>query len=514
MFLELGYLLWTLVDRPAHIGPEMDSVLRAELQYDEEDQHEDEGQIGTSYREINPDYQKTYPDFDYIKSLPLQNPAVSKTYGDPNDETVLKWYLEGNKGPHESVRTSGNRTFRKATASHTAGDVASSSSPRQAEYIYSKWAARALSPYTGKSSDHYTEFRFEELSGRLLLNKRKEKKEIKEKWNTLRQTPILSNKLEFPPILIPSCGRASSGLFDLSDAMEGRSNYVEIVIIREKEESEYLRYLMSNDNIDVFVMDRSTPDTVGAARWTAKRLAENITNCGLWGKFCLVMDDNIISWKAVTLINDPYPPFEEEEPSDERSKRTDISLLRLMNYCSKENIEKHELDKFSIIGFSMGSHKNINNMRIAFGRQHLFAAIFLNMKRLNNIDYNKLAWAMEDIDFNKKTHDGRGVLVKCRRFLAQKKKLNHGGVVADLLEPFTAKKNEWKEKLLNRQFDERQEMISFHSWCLERYRTITENDTITEKLIKNINRIMIESLPFDDRISKLVELIEKIEINL
>ena len=140
-----------------------------------------------------------------------------------------------------------------------------------------------------------------------------------------------------------------------------------------------------------------------------------MTGKGCWSKFCLVMDDDILYWKAITLINDPHPPCEDVEASDERSQRTDISLLKVMEYCSNENIKKYQLDKFSIIGFSVGGHKGADRQRLAFGRQHVFAATFLNVNRLCRVDYNVEQMAMEDIDFNKRTNSDGGVLVKCRR---------------------------------------------------------------------------------------------------
>jgi len=308
----------------------------------------------------------------------------------------------------------------------------------------------------------------------------------------------------------------------------------EIVIIRQNEEREYLEYLLTDDNIDIFVMDGSTLHTVGAARWTAKKLAEIITEKGCWSKFCLVMDDDILYWRAVTLINDPHRPFEDVEASDERSQRTDISLLRVMEYCSKENIKKHDLHKFSIIGFSVGGHKGDNRLRLAFGRQHVFAATFLNIDKLSRVeglDYNMKQVAMEDIDFNKKTEGGGGVLVKCRRFKAGvDRTIKEGGVAVEVRQSSARKTqtksleltvfrlgwfkpfHEWKTftwEWMNEDGFEDNAEFYFYEWITERHRKGEEK---SKSLANKMTRIFSDdSLGFTERFEKLLTLLENTE---
>ena len=63
------------------------------------------------------------------------------------------------------------------------------------------------------------------------------------------------------------------------------------------------------------------------------------------------------------------------------------------------------------------------------------AAVLLNLGKSKGIEYNPKAWAMEDIDFNLRTdelsskHHDQGVIVKCLRFVASKKRIGEGGVV-------------------------------------------------------------------------------------
>ena len=89
---------------------------------------------------------------------------------------------------------------------------------------------------------------------------------------------------------------------------------------------------------------------------------------------------------------------------------------------------------FSIIGFSLTKRK-IKSRINAFGRSHVFGAVILNLAKLTSVDYNKIAWAMEDIDFNLKTNElsttdtNNGLIVKCMRYVGSKKKIKGGGVV-------------------------------------------------------------------------------------
>ena len=531
VFLQLGYELWRLVGRPEHTSPQISNFLfesAEEIEVEKSDDDEIHDEI-RELREIDSKYQEEYPNFDFIKTLPFfKKLQISKKYGDPNDEEILNLYRSGNRPRSESDM----EMVRKADATPQL------TLPRRTK-ILTKFPSRTLTKAVNIDKENLNQIReerFEKKSipmeefpgGYLLLNR-----ETKDhKWRFLREFPNISRKLAYPPILVPSCGRQSSGLFDLRAAMEGRTNYVEIVIIRQNEEREYLEHLLSDNNIDIFVMDGSTPHTVGAARWTAKKLAEIITNKGCSSKFCLVMDDDILYWRAVTLINDPHPPFDDLEPSDERSQRTDISLLKVMEYCSNDNIKKHQLHKFSIIGFSIGGHKGDDRLRLAFGRQHVFAAIFLNINKLCRVDYNKEQMAMEDVDFNLRTDSDGGVLVKCRRFKAGvDRTIKEGGVTVEVrkssarknktkslgqkmlqlgwLKPFLAWKTKWREKMLDVNLEEKKELPEFFEWITDIHR---KEDDQSSSLANEMNRIFIdEDLNFSERIERIIKRIENKE---
>ena len=203
--------------------------------------------------------------------------------------------------------------------------------------------------------------------------------------------------------------------------MEG-ATYVQIVAIREEEKDAYLKVALAHCDLDVFVIkERHCPfKTIGQARHALKMLGERITLRREWIFMC---DDNISHWSGVTLINDPCPMFG-KEPSEE-SQLTDISLYKILSHFSSKSFK--EAAKFSILGFSMFSKRQIRKKRSAYARAHVFAAVLLNLKKLTKVNYNKRAWAMEDIAFNRSTNElssfnpDDGVIVQARRYVAYKK---------------------------------------------------------------------------------------------
>ena len=221
---------------------------------------------------------------------------------------------------------------------------------------------------------------------------------------------------------MPSSGRADCALLDIRQAMEG-ATYVQIVAVREEEEDAYLKVALAHADLDVFVIkERNCPyKTIGQARHALKMLGERITRGTGWIFMC---DDNISHWSGVTLINDPCPMFH-KEPSHEESQLSDISLYKILTHFSSKSFK--EASKFSIVGFSMFSKRQIRKKRSAYARAHVFAAVLLNLKKLTKVNYNRRAWAMEDIAFNRSTNElsssnpDDGVIVQARRYVAYKK---------------------------------------------------------------------------------------------
>ena len=92
------------------------------------------------------------------------------------------------------------------------------------------------------------------------------------------------------------------------------------------------------------------------------------------------------------------------------------------------------MTQFSAFGFSINYDKMENQKKHAYSRQYVSAAFsILNLRKLYGIHYLKQMCAMEDIEFLNKVNSNsdpfpkeRGLIVKCKRFVAVKKRMNHG----------------------------------------------------------------------------------------
>ena len=393
----------------------------------------------------------TYPDFNAMKMLTLEKCQISSRYGNPNDENVRHHYLvQGNQYPHPDALQDAKNTLMKRkdrfelqdktdgkhrNVGMKQADKVTISTARVNTQFSSKAIKRTVESFSSSgfaSMNDYKRFSITHL-GVLYLRK---SERLALKWDIPNETSVrtrssaqttIANQIRLPPILIPSYGRSRTALLDLSDAMERNEGYVEIVIVRHEEQEEYLRTAFLHPALDVFVMKRNGHNTIGEARMVAKKLGEQITT-GKNMEFVFLLDDNIINWQGVTLINDPCPMFG-LEVSHLRSQRSDISLLKVLKHFTCKAMEN-----FNIIGFSLET-RGITKRKVAYGRKHVMAAVLLNLQKSKGIEYNPKAWAMEDIDFNLRTNmqslsdRDQGVIVKCQRFVATKKKLHEGGVV-------------------------------------------------------------------------------------
>ena len=455
VFLHLALLLWRAAGKPQYTSPTCEDapIVEIELATSED---EEEGTAEEPNTLMN---MEAFPDFNVMKDLKLEKCSVSSRYGDPNDERVRNHYLvEGNTYPFPDALRGGRNTLMKraenAVAKH-GSDRAEKESENGDRHqgtttINRVIQIKATNPFCSKpikgeileagmrNMEHLTRItdeKYERIAiadlGTLYLRKIK----LASKWN-FSQTGRVSfarvkSEIKLPPILIPSSGRPKTALLDLTDAMESKEGFIEIVVVREEEQYEYLQTALLHPALDVFVMNASNYNTVGEARMVSKKLGEQITD-GTEMKHLFILDDNIRFWNGITLINDPCSLFG-VEANHLRSQRTDISLFSLLNHFSSNNFDR--VKNFNILGFSIGTHKGINKRRLAYGRKHVAAAVLINLHKSKGIHYNRKAWAMEDIDFNMKTNDlssrdpYEGVIVKCLRFVAFKEKLQEGGVV-------------------------------------------------------------------------------------
>ena len=428
VFLYLWYLLWKHLGKPQHTGPQFEGIQPVDV----EELLEEEESIDSDVEEETTNVRlfERYPNFEHIKAQTLKKPCVSKTYGDPNDAEILKYYQVGSRKLHPSVANSGNRVMKRLGADD---DQTRKSTVK----VFNKFISRSLqigsfdrSMYNGG----YTLIDDHEMVGKLFIHRshfhRFWKKEYTEGF------PSLVTDLLYPPIIIPSRGRWSSGLLDLELAMEKNENYIQIVVIYEDEAEQYQQHFANYPKICFFVISKDFHQAcVGCSRHAAKLLAHKITR-NLKNKFAFFMDDNILCWDGITLKGDPDPQFEIEALGD-RSQRTHISLFQIMEYFKElRNPDKCSLGKFSLVGF-LRTHKNIENIKRAFLRRHVHVAVLMNLDLLKDVHYNHKMIAMEDMDFNFSVHslsqtndpdNESGVLVKCLRMVAVKKFLPRGGV--------------------------------------------------------------------------------------
>ena len=440
VFLHLARLLWEEIGKPEFTSPtsEMDPIV--ELEQPEED--DDEEEIGDPPADLK--NMDQFPDFNIMKEMNLERCRPSPRYGDPYDPKVQHHYLEeGKQYPYPGALRCGNNSLMERKDNLSVKPLTSQvngSSGKEArcrttvkvveERVRNKFCSKAIEIRETSEkkplSELYQRIPIGDLGVLHLRNSC-----LTSKWETSKGVPKIKGKIKLPPILIPSSGRSKIALLDLRDAMEGEKNYVEIVVVREEEQDEYFNSAIHHPALDVFVMKSLGNDTIGEARMLSKKLGEQIT-ADTGQNFLFLLDDNILFWNGVTLINDPCALFQ-VEANNKTSQRTDISLFRVLNHFSSNSFEK--VKDFNILGFSIGTHKSINRRRLAYGRKHVAAAVLINLQKSRTIDYNPKAWAMEDIDFNLRTNKlssknpDEGVIVKCLRFVACKKKLREGGVL-------------------------------------------------------------------------------------
>ena len=141
----------------------------------------------------------------------------------------------------------------------------------------------------------------------------------------------------------------------------------------------------------------------------------------------------------------------------------------------------------------IGRFKSDARRTNAFSRRHVFGAVLLNLYKLSSIQYNPIAWAMEDVDFNNRTDElssvriDEGVLVKYLRLIAHKKFINEGGVIPEdpqveirhLKNVITEKDKTIEEK--NKTIEEKDKMIEE---LLRKNKKLEEDKNIQEMQVK------------------------------
>ena len=436
IFLWIGFYLWKAIGSPAHTKSDIKtSRIRFEVKLTRVRKYKRERKTGEANL-------GKYPDYSLVQKQSLSSPLPSPRYGDFNNRSHREHYLDGKCYPTEDVLTDRNsllkRTKKKESferRNETASQIndIQTESPQITvieETVSDNFRSKAIPPDERSSEfkKFYNTYEIPEV-GILHLHKKK----MPNKWyiSSAGGKPTLNpDFINYPPVIIPSRGRSGTALLDLTDAMRNE-NFIEIVVIIKEEAEEYLQTLCNQRDIDVLVLKECQPDekeTAGRSRFFSKKLAESITE-GTGIKFFFLQDDNVCSWKGITLRNDPNPMFE-TTMHPHRSQNEDISLYCVLNHFSLNKLNE-KMSKFSIIGFSSEDKFGNDHLVNAYSRKHVFGAVILNLGKLTDIDYKKQLWCMEDIFFNDDTNHGDGVIVKCQRFQIRKMRLDHGGVVPE-----------------------------------------------------------------------------------
>ena len=400
--------------------------------------------------------QPMYPEFSKLRGIKLKKPLKSEHYGDPNDPEVLNWYVSGNTYQHKSVvkpRPETNEP-KPSTSSHPQqsssknGHISTDqqSPPPVLARVYKvrdEFCAKPLhlSPEADARKiieEQYTKQKIGE-AGYFFRNK--QNVDVKYQVGDIKMN---SSYVKVPPIIVPSCGRSDSALLDYSGVLT--QPYIQIVVVRFEELEKYIRRTCKYPNIDLLVLKKGAPKTIGGARCAAKKLMEKVLEeCE--NPFFLMLDDNVHFWSGITLKNDENPMFG-MIPTHERSQVTNIKFQQVLDYFKRENWKERDLDKFALIGFQTRKYKNKRNYVNAFNRTHVFAAVMINVKKLENVHYNGKCWAMEDIKFNFdidklwQENKDHGVIIKALRFQATKLAIEHGGI-----QPFNIPKDIEKDVL-------------------------------------------------------------------
>jgi hypothetical protein len=236
------------------------------------------------------------------------------------------------------------------------------------------------------------------------------------------------------PIFIPSSGRASCALLDLSNGFPQKllgkpfdksssEPYNQIVAVKNKDEPEYRKLW---PGLTLLVLPPKMDDLgIGASRFIITEFASTI--CTEF-PFCFVLDDSVCHWKGLILPKDPNP-----FPGWKRPCGSDPSKVKHVSTYLQEILEHFQqpefvdLHKFAALGF--GRVGRYCRVRYPYKRTHIYSAVILNLKLLKNekLNYNPNIHVWEDLDFNERLEEKGLLLCKCQRFAQVKKQMPHGG---------------------------------------------------------------------------------------
>ena len=498
-FLHVAFLLWEKMNGPRHVGSKQ-SLLEVDTDIEDPDCSDEDIADKPTVNKMLVLNSELHPPFDILKDIPLQPyyPNPSPRYGDPKIQEDFDHYIkDGKTYPPERLLLQKQKNVmmkRKPESrnsdspqhvpncSHKSDLSVKNLDPvtfheKSLRRETTNFGSKPLCPDrkdnsrkknidTSEYLSRYRSFDFE--FGTLYIHKH-EVESNKNIWKlTNEKIPKISIEIKLPPIVICSSGRSNGALLDLEKGMPDE-RYVEVVVIHKEEEEMYMQLTKNYPKISVFVIPYGKLQTIGTTRHHAKLLAEKIIHIEK-NPLVFFMDDNIRKWDGIVLLNDPNPlPFLSIEPEGQScAQEEEIPLGSVLRHFEEK---KEDMSKFTMIGFQM-SKRNLRNRKIAYGRKHVFTAFILNMHKTKEINYTEQAWAMEDIDFNFKVNKlwnsnrENGVIVKCQRFIASKKKLDGGIIPKDVppqIEELLKTDEDWKTSSIVRSKRRKQNLPNEYS---------------------------------------------------
>ena len=115
-----------------------------------------------------------------------------------------------------------------------------------------------------------------------------------------------------------------------------------------------------------------------------------------------MIDDNVLNWVGITLVDDTECLFGGTIPTGRKAtcRKLNRPMWEALSYL--QDREFADLERFALLGFQrLGNPKYHNHLTAPFVRSHVYKCYLLNLNRLEERDYDGAVWAVEDVDFNK-----------------------------------------------------------------------------------------------------------------
>eukprot|EP01043_Picozoa_sp_COSAG02_P082563 COSAG02_NODE_20756_length_816_cov_13.518033_2_plen_194_part_01 len=180
------------------------------------------------------------------------------------------------------------------------------------------------------------------------------------------------------PVLMPSAGRyqpsgtaGKQALLDISDMMLSQSRapatrYLQIVAVKRSEIEGYKEQFPEHTFLELpEICDKLG---IGASRYYMKQLAHILVDESF--PYCVVLDDNIVFWKGVTLRNDPFEQFGTKSCAD-KCLFSDVSMWDVLQHfqVNLQSLERTS-EQIAVYGFHKYQPQR-TKFSSAYARKHV-----------------------------------------------------------------------------------------------------------------------------------------------